>query len=245
MTWPLAPTISTSENAISPAACAEEEHASAEARAANDDANTVTGETAVDKVSVALRHAIAQADSRQEVIAITEAHTIATLLATLFTDRSELRRLADTRVGNVDQLHAECQMLRRQEPSIPDLPMWLDAFESYLDARQYPEAEAEVHAALRRHGEALRAYLTLPDVHANDPELLADFQTSYIGVYPSMEHLLQGLTDLDECERELAEVAERYGFTGLARLSRNGMEALVRESWSIIQRGDLYYAFYL
>jgi hypothetical protein len=80
-----------------------------------------------------------------------------------------------------------------------------------------------------------RAYLCLPDVGIDQPDLLADFQRYYIGTFDSMNALLDELTDIRGCEAVLNEVAANWGFDGLASLDHRTIEDIARETWDIVE----------
>jgi hypothetical protein len=81
-----------------------------------------------------------------------------------------------------------------------------------------------IELGLREHGAAFWAYLQLPDTRADNPDLLANFTSFYVGAYDSMDDLTTDLVGGVYSEAELLEQA----IDGIT------FEHLVREAWDIV-----------
>lgn len=107
------------------------------------------------------------------------------------------------------------------EPSTIHVPANLRG--PYIDALR--EQLMDLHGT---DAEALRAFLTLPDVDASAPNLFASFHESYADTFTTIEDAIASVVELDEREREMDELAAERGFV-IERLSPD-YELLLEEA---------------
>lgn len=117
-------------------------------------------------------------------------------------------------------------------------------------AEHSPSATQEAHPSnpqveegIRQHGDAFRAYLELPDIDLNRDDLLQTFREFYIGVFASMEALLDELTEIRDCVAAMNDVAASWGFDEMASLDSAKVERVARETWDIVEIGERLYVF--
>ncbi|UQS22850.1 hypothetical protein L1857_08485 [Amycolatopsis thermalba] len=198
--------------------------------------------TPLEKVSAYLRIAFAEADARGEVISRDAAQAIATLLASLLPQDSEMHRFADIGDAHPALLHEECHRLKAHRWQTPDIGTWLTRFEQYLAAQTdlgrrasatEREDNAQVAEGTRVHGDAFRAYLSLPDVDPNREDLASSFRDTYVGTFDTWAALVRDLTEgvISQEERD--------------RWARDGVsaEAVVREVFDIVEHHGKLYVF--
>ena len=196
----------------------------------------------LEKVSAYLRIAFAEADARGEVISRDDAQAIATLLAPLLPQDSEIRRFADTGDAHPTLIHEECQRLKERSWQTPDIGTWLTRFEQHLAAQTDlgrrgepadPANHPQVGQGIRDHGDAFRAFLKLPDTNPDRHDLVPSFQDAYLGVYDTWAELIHDLTEsvISQEERDL--------------WARDGVsaEAVVREVFDIVEHHGKLYVF--
>jgi hypothetical protein len=218
--------------------------------------------TAPEAFGAHLRHAFTEADARGEAITDETARDLARLLAIFLNPDSEMARFADTGDANPVLLSQECQAVRRLTDHLPGASEWITRFEQHLAARSdlgrpappSPDAPQPdggdrapgspgVAQGIREHGDAFRAYLTLPDVEPDRPDLLQTFHEFYVGTFTSMEALLDELTEIRDWQRAINEVAHREGFEEFVTLEQAKIEAMARATWDIVEVGGKLYVF--
>jgi hypothetical protein len=112
-----------------------------------------------------------------------------------------------------------------------------------------PEREFEAHddpivaQGLSEHGDAFRAYLTLPDTDPNARGLLARFEDVYIGTYTSISELADELTELPACKEEIRRVAGRWGFEELFTVDSEKLRIIAEAIWDIVELSDKVHVF--
>jgi hypothetical protein len=207
--------------------------------------------TPLDQVRAYLRIAFAEADERGEPISLDDAQAIATMLGPLLPPGAAIRRFADT--GEIDPtILDECRRLVERNWRSPDLHTWAVRLEQYLAAHADAPSPAEapdhedrpqVADGIREHGDAFRAFLTLPDTDSGDSDLLDRFRACYIGTYPSMDALLTELTEFNLWREAVSELGKYLGIRGYIQLDTAQIEAMARETWGIVQIGQSWYVF--
>ena len=98
--------------------------------------------TPLEKVNAYLRWIFWESDQRSEAISRDAAETIATLLGALLGNTSELARFAETGKGELEQLRAECKLMRSTAFQMSDVYEWTLRFEEFLQHDEPPTAEA-------------------------------------------------------------------------------------------------------
>ncbi|GAB3172284.1 hypothetical protein GCM10027059_41790 [Myceligenerans halotolerans] len=207
--------------------------------------------TPLDKVRAYLRHAFAEADERGETVSEDDARAIATLLAPLLPPDAALRRFATAGETNPALLD-ECRQLTSRKWRTPDLHTWAVRLEQYLAAHvdagpphgpSEKDDHPQVAEGLREHGDAFRAFLTLPDAQPDSDDLLDRFRAFYVGSYASMDALLDGLTEITLWREAIHELEKHLGIRGYIQLDTAQVEAVARETWDIVELGQSLYVF--
>ncbi len=93
------------------------------------------GGTPLEQVSAYLRIAFTEADARGEAIGSDDAQAVATLLAPLLGQDSEMARFAQTGDAHPVALHQECRHLSDGTWQTPDIGTWLRRLEQHLASR--------------------------------------------------------------------------------------------------------------
>ena len=93
------------------------------------------------------------------------------------------------------------------------------------------------------HGDAFRAYLTLPDIDATNESLDNDFHAQYVGAYEYIDDVIANLTEMADWERDLQVWARERGLIDMVHLDRVAIEAVARETWDIVEVGGRCYVF--
>lgn len=214
----------------------------------------ITG-SALDKVTHYLRHAFGEADARGEAITAHDARAIATLLAPLLGSASEIGRFAETGEADHQDLLLECQALKDRTYATTEIPdSWIPRLEQHL-ARNPPLPRSDLidsdgqgltgaaAEGVRDHGDAFRAYLSLPDIGPARDDLTESFHEFYVGAFASMDQLLEELTEVTAWEGALAELAGKWGIDELVRLDRDKVACIARDTWDIVKIKDRFYVF--
>ena len=95
------------------------------------------------------------------------------------------------------------------------------------------------------HGEAFRAYLTLPDINATDDTLLDNFQEHFEGVYDDIDDIMDNLSELRDWEAQLEAWALDRGLSGMVSIDREEVAAVTRTMWDIVEIGGRCYVFHI
>ncbi len=98
-------------------------------------------------------------------------------------------------------------------------------------------------AAIEHYGNPFRAFLRLPDVRPDDPELVDMFRDTYVGQFASMDEIVDSLTEIATWEAEISSLAERLGISGYIILDRAGIAERVRDTWDIVPLDGALYVF--
>lgn len=104
--------------------------------------------------------------------------------------------------------------------------------------------ELEVFAAAP-YGDAFRAYLTLADVNAADPNLMESFGENFAGEYADVMDAVYVLTSLEDWESEIKDFAQERGIRESAvSIDHAIIEEQSRELYDFVNLGGRTYAFY-
>jgi hypothetical protein len=186
------------------------------------------------------------------VITPGDAEAIASLLAPQLPPASAMGRLAD--IGDVDAaaLARECQALKGRTWRTPDIETWIARLEHYLAARANPSPDVSaaetsvnphVEEGISEHGDAFRAFLTLPDTDPNAADLPTRFEDVYIGSYSSISELADELTELPACKEEITRVAGRWGFEELFTVDQEKLRMIADAIWDIVELDGKVHVF--
>ena len=189
----------------------------------------------------------AEADAKGEPIGTGDARAIATLLAQLLPPGSEMSRFAVTGDVNPVVIAEECEFIRVRTWSEPGIDTWALAFAHYLAAQASLGIQAEppsleagqlpdspmVRYGIVRHGDAFRAYLSLPDIDPERADLIRSFLDFYVGTYDSMDDLTTDLVGGIHTEAELLELA----------VDDISFDDLVHATWDIVELGGKFHVF--
>jgi hypothetical protein len=201
---------------------------------------------ALDNISEHLENAC-EADARGEPISTDDAKAIAAQLARLLPPGSEMGRFAATGDANPVVISEECWFIQERTRNTPDIGTWALSFAHYLAAQASLGRQAEppsleagqlpdslmIRYGIARHGDAFRAYLSLPDIDPARADLIKSFRDFYVGTYDSMDDLITDLVGGIHSEAELLELAA----------DDISFEELVHATWDIVEVNGKFYAF--
>lgn len=113
-----------------------------------------------------------------------------------------------------------------------------------LDAREIIALTARLEALDELFGTSFKAFLTLPDVNAADPNLLESYHQTYVGSFRTVEEALHALTPLADWETELGSWATDHGLgSETVRIDLDAIEVTMREMYDLVERKGLLHAF--
>lgn len=165
-----------------------------------------------------------------------------------------LERFADTGESDLEAISREAMPIYNQ----PSCSAWMKQQIDYLltflldRARSTPAESKDTSEqtlspqaieGINQHGDAFRAFLELPDINQNDPNLLDSFHEFFVGRFASIDHLLDSLTEIALWEREIDALADRHGIPGYISLDMEAIKAHVRDTWDIVSYRGALYAF--
>jgi hypothetical protein len=221
----------------------EDAETSTEAAAPDDGSN----DDSHFSISDHLKTICAEADTKGEPVATDDARAIATLLARLLPPGSEMSRFAATGEANPVVIAEECEFIRERPWSAPETGAWALAFAHYLaaqtslgtraeppslEAGQLPDSSL-IRYGIGQHGDAFRAYLSLPDVDPERDDLIKSFRDFYIGTYESIEAVVQELADGVVTQDDL----DQWAVDGIT------LDELVRATWDIVELNGRFHVF--
>ncbi|MBM7502924.1 hypothetical protein ACFPER_05555 [Agromyces aurantiacus] len=113
-----------------------------------------------------------------------------------------------------------------------------------LSAREIIGLGARVQALDEYQEFAFRAFLTLPDVNAADPNLVESYRESHVGSFNYIEDALRELAELDGLEDELRHLTDIRGLPQAAiAIDYQVIEDHVREAYDIVSEGWQIHVF--
>jgi hypothetical protein len=185
--------------------------------------------------------------------AFEDARAVATLLVPLMETGSAMEGFARDGQVQIEHLLRECQVLRQGAHQTADVPNWVDRLEAYLaslgpigtgDApSRADELTSEAELGSAEYGDAFRAYLGLPDIDPARSDLIETFHEFYVASYASMDDLLNDMTEVQEWEAAVDQLAQTHGIDGFISLDRSKVEHVARETWDIVEIGGRLHAF--
>jgi len=102
---------------------------------------------------------------------------------------------------------------------------------------------ARLEPLLVEAGDAMRAYLQLPDVDASRNDLVDRFKVDFAGAFKDVTSAIDAVTELPGWERELVTWAAERGLDGMVAIDRTKVESFAREVWDIVEFGGRCYVF--
>ncbi len=113
-----------------------------------------------------------------------------------------------------------------------------------LDAGGIDRVTEELIQLSIRDDSALQAFLTLPDIGANTPQLIEAFHENYVGTYADADALLRELLELDEREAEIYDYANERGFfVETLTINEEWLLDQVRETYDIVELDGRFHVF--
>lgn len=113
-----------------------------------------------------------------------------------------------------------------------------------LNAREIIALTARLETLDELFGTSFKAFLTLPDVNAADPNLMESYRETYVGSFRTIEEALYALTPLEDWETELENWAADHGLgPETVRINLDTIEATMREIFDLVERNGLLHAF--
>jgi hypothetical protein len=199
--------------------------------------------TPLEQVTAYLRIAFAEADARGEPVTHDDAQRVAMLLAAILPLDSEMNRFALTGEGDPLALQRECTHLQASSPQPVPINSWIEHFEQYLAASASVDKNEPIQAEPSEtaldtggRGDALRAYLQLPDVDPDSDDVLQGYQDAYLGFVGSMAELLDQVRDV------MAAPAAEQGID-LNDMDDAALERAARMTWDIVEVDGRFYLF--
>lgn len=190
------------------------------------------------RLTDSMHQAAAEAAARGETIGLEHVQAIAAMLSgflvVMGVEDSAMMRLAE--FGDVDQLklYDECQQLKSVVWKIPDVPMWVDQLERYIE-QQTTAGNPQVSQGLREHGHAFRAFLHVPGVQQHGENLLGRFNDAYSGSFASMHELLDELTDVTKGIAAIVEAARTWGLEEFVTIHHGALAEVAHSTWNIVE----------
>ena len=136
-----------------------------------------------------------------------------------------------------DDIDASPTAERADHPEAQPAPVAPQALENE------PGTPSAAQAAIDHYGTPFRAFLSLPDIRSDDPELVDIFRDTYVGQFVSMDEIVDSLTEITTWEAEISSLAERLGISGYITLDRAGIADRVRDTWDIVPLDGALYVF--
>jgi hypothetical protein len=189
-----------------------------------------------------LRDRLSEANDADSLISGDDARTIAACLCDFLSTAADsaLRRfVAD---GQLDAIgvRAECLNARAAGQLTPQLRRWAAWLTTYA-ARALPPGQGGHD--IPPSGDALDAFLTLPDIDPSSDAVFDQFAQTYCGTYADVDAVLDGITDIVEWERHIGRLADTLGIREFVSVDRQAIESFVRDSWDIIPRYGRLHVF--
>lgn len=207
------------------------------------------------ELSSIIDEAFAEAEASGGELPELSARAVAQSLADQY-DVPALRAFAESGDGDLEAISLEAMPIYNQPNCPPSVSRQIDYLLTFLlnrsrstvapatpATRELTDTPLSPHVSegLAEHGDAFRAFLTLPDIDPDDPNVLDSFHEFYVGHFSTFESLLDGLTEIRLWERETEALADRHGIPGDIRLDMEAIEAHVRDTWDVVSyRGTLY-----
>lgn len=113
-----------------------------------------------------------------------------------------------------------------------------------LTTKQITALGARFETLEEWQNDAFRAFLTLPDVNAADPNLLESFRETHAGSWNHIEDAVHDLTEVSTWEEELEQFTDERGLPRAAvRLEYDIITDIVREIYDVVERGWRVHVF--
>lgn len=191
----------------------------------------------------ALSQRLDAASDAYTVISTQDAQTIALCLSNRLGSgvHSAIRQFAD--IGTIDsqKLRTDCL----DSHATGELPRGLRRWAAWLityAAQTLPPTVGGLH--IPTNGDALDAYLDLPDHEAQGDTLLEEFSHAYCGSYTDIDAVLDGVTDIREWEHKIRALARDLGCEEFVSLDREAIEWHLREGWDVIPNHGRLHVFF-
>ena len=179
-----------------------------------------------------LHDRLTAASDTDSLISAADARTIAACLSShLHADaHSPLRQYADRNQIDGPGIRAECLAIRGLGLP-PQLRRWAAWLTTYAANALPPDAGG---LAVPTNGDALDAFLDLPDVDPASDIVFEQFAQTYCGSYTDVDAVLDGITDVLAWERQINRLAHDLGIREFVSIDREAIEWHVRDGWDII-----------
>ena len=189
-----------------------------------------------------LHERLVHASDTDSLITAADARTIAACLSE-YLDAAPTTALSNyTATGQIEAtvVRAECLAARASGILTPGLRRWSAWLITYAANALPPEASDQMIPA---NGDALDTFLDLPDIDPESADVLNHFVLTYCGSYANADAVLEGITDIQEWQRELTRTADRLGIGEFVAVDREAILARVMEGWDIIPRHGRLHVF--
>lgn len=169
-----------------------------------------------------------------------------------------LKSFATTGEGDLEALSLEAMPIHNQPGCSTWVKQQVDYLLTFLLERARPPATHAMLTAesaapteampspqaiegINQHGDAFRAFLTLPDIKPDDPGVLDSFHECFVGRFASMDEILQSLTEIDMWQAEADALGDHLGIP--VYLDHQFIAAHLRDTWDIVRFGSARYVF--
>jgi hypothetical protein len=189
-----------------------------------------------------LRERLSEASDTDSLINRDDARTIAACLSDFLTTTADSALRCFAQDGQIEAIgvRTECLNARATGQLTPQLRRWAAWLTTYA-ARALPPGQGGYE--IPPSGDALDAFLALPDIDPCSDTMFGQFIQTYCGTYTDIDAVLDGITDILEWEREINRLAETLGIREFVSVDRQTIEWIVRDSWDIIPRHGRLHVF--
>lgn len=153
---------------------------------------------------------------------------------------SAIRQFAEIGSINGTALRSESLAVHAGDELSSGLRRWCAWLVVYA-ARSLPPSTGGIE--IPTNGDALDAYLRLPDVDPLNDDVLEDFKRHYCGSYYDFDAVLDGLTDVVEWERKIRSLARDLGCEEFVSIDRDAIGWHVRDGWDVIPNHGRLHVF--
>ncbi|MDG4668667.1 hypothetical protein [Mycobacterium sp. 236(2023)] len=154
--------------------------------------------------------------------------------------QSAIRQFAEIGSISAPALRTECLDVHAFGELTSGLRRWCAWLVIYA-ARALPPSAGGIDVPT--NGDALDAYLRLPDVDPVDDEALEHFKIHYCGSYFDFDGVLDGMTDVVEWERKIHSLARDLGCEEFVSIDREAIGWHLREGWEVIPNHGRLHVF--
>ncbi|RIT44597.1 hypothetical protein [Mycobacteroides abscessus] len=126
-----------------------------------------------------------------------------------------------------------------------DLPPTLRRWTAWLTTYTAQELPLDdIGWPVPRNGDALDAFLGLPDLDHTSDSLLTDFRRAYCGSFDDIDAVIEGVSDALEWEDKIHSLATELGCSEFVSVDREAIERRIRDGWDVIPNHGRLHVFF-